>query len=481
MRRLIVLAACMIADPVLANNIDSFAPVACPYARSDVPTGYDARCSSMAWRDQGINFRTTVAVFTPESGNADAVPVIYIPGGPGDAPVNKGGDVSTILSLFPDRTIATLNPRGVEGASPRPACTFDPDFWHQEVEPDRETEVVSQCRNAVTVDLSVFDAPYLAQDVSRLVRALGFERAGVFGISYGTESALHLISNRTPWLEFAVLDSLSLPGAVGTRERLLARDRFLGVVDRHCFSEEQCSDTVTERFDNLLEWAAQFDTDPVEINLGPDAEQWAMDGMEMLDFLASMAAYPDGAGYGPVFIDALDWSRDATGPWIESEMEVGFKYARDNFALLYGAFSDSIERYVPPPTLGEMRYPFDIDEQRSAARLFRVWNRENRNEERFVGPETERRSTGVPVLVVSGGVDSLTPIEWADELERRFSGMTRFVFPELGHAVAFGDDADVTDDDIISQLNCGPAVVRAFVNGEEYGSCAQYMKKATDD
>ena len=478
----VVLSSPAVAEsPLNAKGGAVLSAVTCPFSGSDVPAGYQVACSRMAWQDHGIDFRTSVAVFTPEEASTDALPVIYIPGGPGDAPVTAEPNLDNVLSLFPGHALITLNPRGVKGAEPRPKCVFDDDFWHEELSSQRETEIAVGCRDQIDLDLTVFDAPYLAQDISRMVNALGINSAGVFGVSYGTESILHLLSAPPKWLQLAIMDSVSLPGALDIRGRLAARDRFLGVIDRLCFEEKQCPESVTDEYNNLIEWAAQFDDAPIEITLGPDGAPWSLDGEEVIDFLASMTSYPDGAGYGPVFIDSLTWSRESTAPWIATELSASFEYALENFALLFGAFSDSTERTLPTPKRGSTRYPFNVDDQRESMRLFKVWNRSGRNEARFAGREAKPSAPGIPVLVLSGGVDSLTPVEWADDLERRFSGMTRFVFPELGHAVAFGTDADVTDSHIVKQLNCGPDVVRAFVSNKDYGTCARYMRKATDD
>jgi len=231
----------------------------------------------------------------------------------------------------------------------------------------------------------------------------------------------------------------------------------------------------------LLDWAKQFDDDPVEIELGPHEAKWSLNSEDMLEFVASLSSYPDGAGYGPIFIEAFEDSRTTSIRWVKGELERSIEYALANFALLYGAFSDSHERSLPSPEAGDTLYPFKVEDLKGYSILFNAWNKENRTEVRFINGETVTRPVNVPVLVLSGGADTLTPVEWAEELERRFSGLTRFVFPKLGHAVAFGTDQDTNDKEVANQLNCGPDVVKAFVSGESYEDCERYMRKAIDD
>lgn len=467
----------LLASPATAKAPVSLSASSCPFSAKDVPKAYDATCFKMAWSEDAVAYRTLVAVVSHKDPAVLNDPVIYIPGGPGDAPVNKGADLASILDLFPQRTIVTLNPRGVKGAEPRPKCQFGADFWDQDIAPARENEITTQCRDTIDLDLEKFDAPYLAQDIDNLVRALKIERAGLFAISYGTESALHLLSRQPDWLTSVVLDSVSMPGALGTQERLAARDRFLGAVDRLCFSERQCPSDIVDSYGDLLGWVAQFDERPLELEVGPHKRMWSLDGQDMLDFLASLTSYPDGAGYAPLFIEVLETSRKETGEWVASELKSSINYALNNFVLLYGAFSDSAERDDPVPKAGSTRYPYDLEDQSALARLFKAWNRDGRTEPRFINPSTIRQPAGVPVLALSGGVDNLTPLSWAIEIGERFSGIKHFVFPDLGHAVAFGTDSDVSDKSVAHQLRCGPRVVRAFNAGQSYGDCAQFLRK----
>ncbi len=470
-------ALTLLTGPAIASTPVSLTKATCPYAKNDVPKDYEATCFQMAWTEDAITYRTQVATVVYKDPPVPLEPIIYIPGGPGDAPVNKGGDIASILALFPQRSLVTLNPRGVKGAAPRPTCTFEPDFWDEDIAPEREEEITAECRASIDLDLEKLDAPYLAKDIDNLIRALEIERAGIFAVSYGTESALHLLSSHPNWLGPVILDSVSMPGALGMRERLAARDRFLGVIDRLCFAEKQCQTEVTDKYDDLLAWSAQFNETPLNVKLGPPKKPWSLDQQQMLDFLSSLAAYPDGAGYGPQFIEAFEESRKATGAWVASELENGIKYALKNFPLLYGAFSDSSERDQEGVKAGSTRYPFDLEEQQALIRLFEVWNHSERTEQRFINDDTVQQPAGVRVLILSGGVDSLTPLDWAQELDQRFSGTTHFVFPELAHAVAFGTDADVTDQSVAKQLRCGPTVVRAFISEKSYGNCGQFLRK----
>lgn len=481
MSRALALLLIGLATPTFADDARDLTPVDCPYAEGDIPEHYSAKCHRMAWADSGTDYSTTVAVLTPAAEDRLETPVIYSPGGPGDAPVNENADIVSILALLPDRVMITLNPRGVKGAAPRPQCEFDPDFWREELTSEREDEITRDCREAVTLRMDRLDAPVLAQDIDAMVRALEIERAGIFGISYGTESVLHLLVEQPEWLAFAILDSVSLPGKIGTVDRLRARDRFLGIIDRLCFEERQCPDSLVDGYDDLLGWTAQFDEKPVKVELGPKDEPWLLDGQDMLDFLASMSSYPDGAGYGPVFIEVFEESPAETAEWVDTELESSINYALENFALLYGAFSDSAERNNPIRLDKPLRYPVDLEEQQDMLRLLNIWNREGRTEEAFIDSDSAVEQLDMPVLVVSGGADSLTPLKWAFALDRRFTGFTHFVFPDLGHAVAFGTDADVNDEEVARQLNCGPAVVSAFLADGKYGSCNTYLRDTNDE
>lgn len=384
-----------------------------------------------------------------------------------------------ILQLFPGRTVAMLNPRGVETSDPRPVCRFDADYWQEELGFERERAITETCRQHVArqgVPMALFETTRLARDVDAMVAALGWREAGIFGVSYGTESALHLIAARPRWLRFAVLDSVSLPGLVGLGDQLHARDKFLNVINHLCFEIQHCPEDFRARHRDLKRWAQQFDARPLAFRVGPHNEPWAFDAVEMLDFVSSLSTYSDGAAYGVEFLQIVAETPKAAADFIAAEITDNTQYGIDNFPLIMDAYADGVTEDDYAALEANLAYPTEIDEFREYLDIYRVWNREERRERPFVTDATRSEPAGIPVLILSGGVDMATPLRWALRLHQRFSGMTHYVFPYLGHATAFGQDSDVSEPQTIMQIQCAPKIIAAFLASTPPDwPCDQYL------
>lgn len=477
----LALSFCMAATAHAAT----LSPGSCPFGNDVIPEGYAATCHRMVWTESGVDFMSPVAVVTPGDTDETLAPLIYLPGGPGDAPVDDEARPDSVLRLFPGRTVILYNPRGVENTVPRPACPIPPEYWVEDLSFERERRITTGCHDAVIrqgIPMRLFAPPRLAGDVKALAEALNLTDAGIFGVSYGTETGLHLLAERPGWLRFAILDSVSLPGVVGMADQLDARDAFLGLVETLCFNNLQCPEAIRAKYTGLVEWTKRFDAKPLEFDVGPQEERWSYDSGDMLDFLAGLSTYPDGAAYAIEFLYSLESDREAAIAFIASEAEANTEFGIANYALLLETYSDGVSEADYAALDRPRAYPVDLGENREYLDLYRAWNTEGRVESPFVTGKTRPAPAGVPVLMLSGGVDLATPVAWAKRLHRRFSGMTHYVFPSLGHATAFGQEGDVNDAETIQQMRCVPQAITAFLSGDDPDfPCGQYRAKVSND
>ena len=474
-RALIFVATVTAVPQALAVTLEK---ADCLYPIDVVPVDYSDTCYRMEWTEAGMDFSSPVAVFSPMEVEKDRPPVFYLPGGPGDAPIDEEAQPESVLRLFPGRTVILHNPRGVANTKPRPACAIPPEYWNDELDFERERAITTNCHDAVKAEgipLHLFGPRHLAKDVSALARALKLKDAGIFGVSYGTETALHLISERPDWLRFAIVDSVSLPGVVGMADQLDARDAFLRLVDTLCFANLQCPEAIRKKYGGLVAWTRPFDEKPLEFTVGPYEQRWSYDSSDMLDFIAGLSTYPDGAAYAVEFIPILENDRESATNFIAAEAEANTEFGIANFTLLLETYSDGVSEADYAALEAPRAYPVDQAENREYLDLYRAWNADNRREAPFVSARSEPTSAGLPVLILSGGVDLATPLAWAQRLHRRFSGMTHYVFPSLGHATAFGKEGDVSDAETIQQMTCVPGIITAFLaGGDPPFPCGQY-------
>lgn len=470
MTRLLLAALALLAAPVDAVSANATSANTneatlerrdCPFTET-FPT-HIAACSRFTREDAGAVIAFDIAVLTPST-RRSAGHVVYLPGGPGEAPVGKRGLFADLLIPFADRTVVLFNPRGTAGTQPRLSCDFGALVWDQDFGDDRAQSRLRSCIERFRregIDPALFTSREIAEDVDVLVRALGIVRAGVYGISYGTESGLHLLAMAPRWLGFAILDSVSVPGLSGIRDELDARDRFLAALDLSCFAAGHCSPIARGGAATLAEWAAQFDAEPLRFTLREEYD-WALDGADVLDYLAQLGAYPDGLDIAGLMIELIQTSRLRALGWITEDMKSNIEFTAENLPLMLQAYADTFEE-ADFATLAE---PTDYARDRQGAEVQlgfqRLWRGNSPREGVFLSGT--RAPAGVPVLMLSGGVDAFTPAEWAAAVHGRFSGLDHYLFPLLGHAGSVLPTAPLRDPALTAQVRCAGSVMRAFLN-----------------
>lgn len=462
---------------------DTLRMTECPFVDGDVPASHLAKCYRLTRANAPMDVTFDIAVITRIKPQPKAGAVIYIPGGPGDAPVAAVPVPETMLAAFPDHAVVMFNPRGTPGTDPVPACDFGPSLWDEEFSGEPALEQVRECRDLIeeTLDPSAFDARRIADDIEAMVAALKLRKAGVYGVSYGTEPALYLLDNAPDWLDFAILDSVSLPGVAGTATERMARDRFLARIDGDCFAEQDCGALVTGSYDDLSGWAEQFDAAPLSFTLGPDGAVWQLDGPEMLDYIASLSAYPMGLEYARDLIAALESNRLGAIGWIREDIAQSIEFAADSLVLSMEAYGDSVTEADEAALAEETAYRSDIEEGRALYAIYRAWNRTGRIETPFTQRPLPDPMREVPILAMSGGLDAVTPLEWAAELSGRYPALVHYIYPHLGHAVSFADPAEANTQPLRTELACAQQTLRRFIEtSKTKGSdCERFRRRVS--
>src|SRR6516225_8841845 len=162
-----------------------------------------------------------------------ADPVIYLAGGPGDAPLvasTAGADPLAEGDWWNDtatirrrRDVIIISQRGAGGSMPNLDC-FEP----RNSEPARakrraiteppERDILLRCRaefDKRKIDLAQYGTPALADDVADLVKLLGLGKVNLYGISYGTRWALETMRRHPNIVRSVVLDGVYPPQVNG--------------------------------------------------------------------------------------------------------------------------------------------------------------------------------------------------------------------------------------------------------------------------
>jgi len=408
--------------------------VAC---EGNVPWG--SRCATLAVHENratrsGRTISLWILILPASESPRAADPVFYLAGGPGQAAGELAG-MAARFGLRRTRDIVLADQRGT-GRSNGFECRFygppgDPQSYFQPFLPPDKVRV---CRDelAARADLTQYTTAASVEDLEEIRAALGFDRINVMGGSYGTRLAMEYVRKYEGRVRSVVLDgpvptSVSMPEDFG----MLAQQSLDALIDE-CAATPACAEAFP---DIRAEARALFD----RLKRGP---------------VTALVAHPDGGRPAQVTL-----TRDHVGEAIRYMMYVSrfagdvprfiHEAARGNFGPIAtflirhrvsGTFeglylaitctedvpfvSDGAEPRDEPTYLGSYR----IREQRAACK---DWPR-------GAAPEWRGRpvSARVPVLILSGTLDPVTPPAHGAEVARTLPNSRLLTVPFGGHSRA---------------------------------------------
>lgn len=137
-------------------------------------------------------------------------PVVYLPGGPGLSSID-GRTTGKGNPFLMERDQILLEGRGNKFARPSLACPDINALRAQNATPAMQTTAVARCRAALVasgVDLDGYTSAEAADDLDDLRRLLGIRQWNLIGFSYGTRLALTVLQRHPEGVRSVVLDSV---------------------------------------------------------------------------------------------------------------------------------------------------------------------------------------------------------------------------------------------------------------------------------
>jgi pimeloyl-ACP methyl ester carboxylesterase len=302
-------------------------------------------------------------------------------------------------------------------------------------------------------DLSRFTTRHNAADAADLMRALGLEQWSLYGVSYGTRVAMQLLRDVPQHLSAVVLDSPYPPVVNAELADAWLLQRTFELFTRICELADDCAyspDQLKTWLDRALERVAkemirvsvrdpETDGDIAVVYDDADFAWLLFEAMYQWDILPAL----------PDSVRALADGR------LDSAMRGLIQDSVDN--LLDDSVSDAVASSVDCHDTGPVdsrvaervlaRYP-DVagikryDWQYHACRYWQSGSAADAFREAVVAD--------VPVLLMAGEFDPVTPVEWGELAARTLTNAALFIFPAVGHGVL---DSHV----------CAADLVRAFL------------------
>lgn len=386
-------------------------------------------------------------------------PLFLLAGGPGGSAVDMyAGTAPAFERIHRDRDIVLLDQRGTGKSNPL-TCDFDPDALVTASDDVVQTET-RRCLDTIRqhADVAFYTTSIAVEDLDRVRAALGYESINLYGASYGTRVAQHYVRRFPTRTRAVILDGVVPPQLALGPSLALDAEKALTAVLARCAGDAACQARFGDPATTYLALRKSLKERPVSVSL-PDPTTGEPEHLEFssehLATVLRLAIYSaDQAALLPLALDRAGKAGD-------------FVPLAGQFLLMSHAFEDMLAFGMHNSVVCAEDVPFfpaadEIDRVAmegtflgtapvdSLSNLCKVWPR---------GPADadlhEPLETSVPVLLLSGGNDPVTPPAYAEEARKSMKNNLHIVIPGLGHGQIV---APCIDDVLARFLDSGTTV-----------------------
>lgn len=430
----------------------------------DVPETY--RCGYVTvpeWHSlpEGNTLRLAVVVVPALTDTPASDPVVMAQGGPGGstievfAPVASEGELDFIRQT---RDIILIEQRGTRFSEPYLFCTETQAFEFESLAmtlDDTEYAVarlgaLAECHDrleAEGINLNAFNSIENAADVPLVLDALGYEgKFNYYGVSYGTMVAQHLMRDYRERLRSVIIDAV-----VPLETNFLLQSDFNATASikflfEACQADEQCAEAFPLLEDTFFNLVDDWNMVPAEFTIEVDNQIYevTMTGDDLLEFLRQSLYSTDLLPLLPQLIEALQQDNFL---WVEVLLPILLTSTHADGMYASVICSEDGDFDIEDYRLDDV-YPGLINDLTYMIQACALWDVDILD-----NIVNQPVASDVPVLLLSGDFDPITPARFAQEVAVSLSNSYSFSFPNVGHGVIASSDCANT---IMSQFLAHP-------------------------
>ncbi|MEO0725560.1 MAG: alpha/beta hydrolase [Bacteroidota bacterium] len=384
-----------------------------------------------------------VYIFKSRSTAPQKDPIIYTVGGPG-ASTMSSAQYMNYYQYLDDRDFILIEQRGTTYAQPHLDCPEWSLAVHQanlpgfnQAESDELfAQAAKACRDRLTdqgIDLNGYNTNEIAADINDLVKVLGIEQYNLLTISYSTKIAQVLMRDYPERIRSVVMDS-PLPLEVSYDEESVKN--LLETVEQlldDCAADEQCNGAFPNLKSRFFDYLTEKTNSPLEVMV-----ENPKDG-KMETF------YLTGADLINVF--SLAYTADVVNiPFeINKLLNGDLTAVKEELASLFQEPGNGAGRGMRLSVWCAEEYPFNSQATIEAERtkypelrglnpfvfsqdVCEIWSVKS-----VPAIENEAIKSDIPVLLVSGEYDEVTPPKWAEAMRSNLTNSQHLIFKGWKH------------------------------------------------
>jgi pimeloyl-ACP methyl ester carboxylesterase len=363
-------------------------------------------------------------------------PLFVLAGGPGMAATTFYATASlSFARIHRDRDILLVDQRGTGRSNPLNCAQDDKDLYRAS-----DAEVTADARRCLatlekTANVAFYTTSVAVQDLDSVRAALGYQRINLYGVSYGTRVAQHYVRRFPDRTRSVILDGVVPPQlALGTATALNAERALTRILER-CANDSECKKHFGDPFVSYHTLRNSLQVHPVSVSLADptsgESSRLDFTGYHLATVLRLGSYTAEQAALLPLVLHSASESANFT-PLASQFLLVNRSYGD---VVAYGMHNSVVcSEDVPYWDLAkvdraELEKTYlgtaQLDGLRS---ICSVWPRGPIDSD-FHTP----LHTDVPVLLLSGSDDPVTPPDDAEEARRSFTHSVHLILKGFGH------------------------------------------------
>ncbi len=385
------------------------------------------------------NSRTLKLVYKVlKAKNPDSLkaPVVFLQGGPGGATLimEKMWDNHPFRN---DRDIVLMDQRGT-GKSEANCINIGEALFavmakDYNIEEDFEaTEILlAECKKTIQqkgVNLEGYNSRESASDFEDLRKALGYKKWNLYGASYGSRLGLTIMRDFPKSVRSAILLGVFPPESNIFGDRVRSIDKSLSMVFQKCEDNKDCNRRYPNLKERLREVLLKMQTEPLHFDY--KGNPFVLNSHDAFLLLFVSLYDRHSIANTPFFIEALE--NGEPKPIIEF-----LKAFESFFSLINWPMNYSVDAYEELPFYDESDLDIAIEQSefgfaftfyKSAVKLLTDWH-----SYRATNIENQSVVSKIPTLMVSGGLDQVTPSSNATGALKYLTNGYEVIFPDESH------------------------------------------------
>ncbi|MEX2496392.1 MAG: alpha/beta hydrolase [Woeseia sp.] len=392
-----------------------------------------------------------VAVVPALSLDPEPDPLVPIAGGPGQASREFYAAYSHAFQpVQRNRDIVLLDQRGTGESEPL-ECATDEEVLAGQLSQDQVRDMARQCVAALPHDPRFFTTSVAVADLEALRAALGYPSFNIYGVSYGTRVAQHFARRYPESARTLILDGVLPPQiALGPEIATEAQKALEAIFDR-CAESQPCNarfPVISEQFALLR---ARLAVQPAEVVV-PDPVTWKKQTLrfghdELAGALRILSYHPNTVALMPLLI------QEAADEYYEPLAAQFLMASRSLAQSLSIGMHNAVVCTEDAPFFSRERISRESLEATyigavqldALTTMCSVWPRGVLHAD-----FREPLETDIPVLLLSGDADPVTPPRFAEMAAVRMSNSRHLVGVDQGHGQA--------------ARTCIPEIMSAFID-----------------